>query len=229
MTSQFTEEELAKADYGKDFSWEARAQPEIFDPVQLELFEASFLIKFIDWWNTRSSFFCFLNPLLCYCTGHEQIDADDEYVWKKQVTNPSNEKCPQSMKGLWWLKYNHAPENLVTIFSDAEFSGTFNEEGTDGYGEWARTQRHNWTRENAILGSIFSVWGYKESHKVVGRMNLRDGICTVHEKRGEGLQVVYRQNDDEWWKIRYRGNPVSRMANHFAFTLLSIIMILHHH
>lgn len=39
-------------------------------------------------------------------------------------------------------------------------------------------------------------------------MNLKDGICTVHDKRGEGIQVVYRVTEDEWWKVHYGGNPV---------------------
>merc|ERR1719223_1461358 len=111
------------------------------------------------------------------------------------------------MKGVWWLKYNFAPEELVTVFSDAVFTGTFNEEGTDGYGEWVRPLRHNWTRENSLFGLVFAIWGNKETAKVVGRMNLKDGICTVHGKRGEGIQVVYRMNDDEWWKVHYKGNP----------------------
>lgn len=111
------------------------------------------------------------------------------------------------MKGLWWLKYNHAPEELVTIFSDANFIGTFNEDGTDGYGHWERPLRHNWTRDNAFFGLVFSIWGNKETAKAVGRMNLKDGICTLHGAKGEGKQIVYRVNDDEWWKIHYKGNP----------------------
>ncbi len=209
MRYHLTNEDLAKADEAKTFPWDARKQPEKFEPVQLDLFQPSFFFKFVDWWNTRTHLLCCLNPCLRWAGNHELIDATDAEVWKEQVKNPSNERCPDSMKGLWWMKYNTGPENLVTIFSDADFTGTFNEEGTDGMGHWTRPLRHNWTRENAIFGLVFSVWGNKESARVEGRMNLKDGICTVHGKRGEGIQVVYRQNDDEWWKIHYSANPVS--------------------
>ena len=213
MSTQFTNKDLAKSDDAKNFPWDARQSPEAFDPVQLDLFETSWLYKVVDWWNTRSTLLCCFSPCLRCWADHEVIDGTDRQVWKKQLTNPSNKRCPDSMKGLWWMKHNYGPENLVTIFSDAEFNGTFNEEGTDGYGEWIRPLRNNWTRENAIFGLVFSVWGNKENSKVVGRMNLKDGICTVHGDRGEGAQVVYRQNADEWWKVHYAANPVSETTS----------------
>lgn len=112
------------------------------------------------------------------------------------------------MKGLWWLQYNYAHEELVTIFSDAEFSGTFNEDGTDGYGKWGRPLRTNWTRENTMFGLILSGYAKKNPPPTAkGRMNLKDGICTVHGSSGSGIQVVYRQNDLEWWKVHYKANP----------------------
>lgn len=205
----FTDEDLAKAEEAKTFPWDARTKPNEFSPVQLDLFKppGGILSRLLDWWNTRTYFLCFLNPILRLIAKHKVIDADNKEVWKKQLENPSNSRCPDSMKGLWWLKYNHAPEELVTIFGDATFIGTFNEDGTDGYGHWERPLRHNWTRENAFFGLVFSIWGNKETAKVVGRMNLKDGICTVHGARGEGIQIVYRVNDDEWWKIHYKSNP----------------------
>ena len=209
MTTLFTDEDLAKADDSKKFLWDARKRPKEFKPIQLDMMDDSFFkFNFIDWWNTRSSLLFPLKPLLRWGSDHKLIDATDMEVWKKQLEQPSNDRCPDSMKGVWWLKYNHAPENLVTIFGDAEFTGTYNEEGTDGYGSWSRALKHNWTRENAFFGLVFSLWGNKESAVAHGRMNLKDGICTVHGSRGENIQVVYRQNDDEWWKVHYAANPV---------------------
>ncbi len=208
MPYQFTKEDLEKAEEAKTFPWHARKQPETFEPVQLNK-PNRVRNQFIDWWNTRTLLLFFLNPILRLVANHKIIDATDADVWKDQLKNPSNERCPDSMKGLWWMQYNTAPENLVTIFNDAEFTGTYNEEGTDGFGTWARSLKHNWTRENALFGLVLSIWGNRDTAKVEGRMNLKDGICTVHGLGNEGQQVIYRQNDDEWWKIHYLGNPVS--------------------
>ena len=217
MSIPLIDEDLAKAEEAITFAWAAREKPTTFSPVQLDLYKppGGFLSRLIDWWNTRTYFLCFLNPFLRCMSRHRKIGAIDIDVWKEQLKNPLNTRCPNSMKGVWWLKHNFAPEQLVTVFSDAVFTGTFNEEGTDGYGEWVRPLRYNWTRENSLFGLVFANWGNKETAKVVGRMNLKDGICTVHGKRGEGIQVVYRMNDDEWWKVHYKGNPVSISFEYF--------------
>ena len=88
------------------------------------------------------------------------------------------------MKGVWWSHYNCAPEELVTLFSDAEFNGTFNEDGTDGYGEWKRPLKKNWSRHNSLQGLVFSIIGKSPTREVVGRMNLKDGMCTVRKGKG---------------------------------------------
>lgn len=200
----FTQEQLQAAEYGKDFAWSARTVPDTFDPVQLETGGTS---GFCEWWNPRGTFLSCCFPFLRCLSNHQKVDAKDLTEWKKQLANPSNKDCPESMQGLWWLRYNHAPEELVTIFGDGEWKGTFNKEGTRGYGEWSRPLRNNWSRENSLFGLGFSIWGMKETAVVKGRMNLEDGICTVHGARGEGIQIIYRMNDNEWWKIHYAGNP----------------------
>ena len=52
------------------------------------------------------------------------------------------------------------------------------------------------------------IWGSRKNARFRGRMNLKDGICTIHGKRGEGIQIVYQINDNEWWKVHYNANPV---------------------
>jgi len=123
----FTAEQLKAAEYGKNFAWDARKIPSEFDPVQLETGPSGVF----DWWNTRGSSLCCFFPFLRCLSGHEKVDAKDLTHWKKQLASPSNKDCPESMQGLWWLKYNHAPEELVTIFGDcSKWTGTFNKEGT---------------------------------------------------------------------------------------------------
>lgn len=173
-------------------------------------------------------------------------DDDNEIIamWKKQIVNhPLNSNCPESMRGLWWLQWDHAPENLVTIFSDCEWIGIWDDGHDDdhdenvqhndddnnnddddddnvpnchlkGYGMWSRRLKYNWSRDDSFLGLIFAIWAANRSEsRFWGRMNLKDGICTIHGKRGEGIQVVYRVTDEEWWKVHYSGNPVSTRVN----------------
>lgn len=200
MSNDQSAEDAARA-----FPFDAREAPTTFEPVQLDLNKAP--LKCLDWWNTRSNLFCCLNPFLRCFSGHQVIDSTDPKVWEEQVANPSNKRCPDSMKGVWWLKYNTAAEKLVTVFGDANFSGTFNEEGTDGMGTWERPLKGNWSRDNAIFGLALSVWGKRETSIAKGYMDLKRGICTVSGKRGEGIQIVYRKSDDEWWKVHYAANP----------------------
>ena len=210
-TIQFSGEEIQAGEYGQNFPWNHRNRPEIFDPVQIRLGRESPPCSWCDWWSSRSTACCCLFPIFRWIFGFVvvvQTNKDCIDAWKKQIQNPLNKDCPESMQGLWWLKYNHAPENLVTIFSDCEWKGTFNKEGTDGYGEWGRHLAKNWSRDYALLGWIFMIWGSRKNARFRGRMNLKDGICTIHGKRGEGIQIVYRINDNEWWKVHYNANPV---------------------
>lgn len=180
------------------FPWELRTRPEVFDPIQLE---GNLPVSWIDWWSTRSNLCGCLFPLLRCIAGNSLIDGDDISVWKEQLENTSNAKCPDSMKGVWWLQYNQAHENLVTIFSDAEFIGDYNEEQ-----EWKRMGKANYSRDNSIFGYILAVAASIRGTEIDGRMNLKDGVLTVRGKGGNEKQVVYRVNDDEWWKIHYVGD-----------------------
>jgi hypothetical protein len=205
----FTAEQIKADEYAKQFAWHHRKRPESFDAIQIRLGTESPICKWCDWWSSRSTFLCCIYPILQWIFGISPLQNKDSVdAWKEQLQNPLNKKCPESMQGVWWLKYNHAPENLVTIFSDCEWNGTFNKEGTDGFGEWERRLNHNWSRDSALLGWIFMIWGVRKKSLFKGRMNLKDGICTIHGRKGEGIQVTYRINDDEWWKVHYNANPV---------------------
>jgi len=205
MDRGFTEEQLEMEKFGLDFQWDARVVPSQFDAVQLDIAQTP--LKCLDWWNTRSQMFCCLFPCAGPCfSGHETIDGTDPEVWKKQLENP-NPDAPESMQGLWWLKYNIAHEQLVTIFGDADYVGTFNKEGTDGHGKWYRALETNWSREKSCFGYILGWNGKRTQGRVSGRMNLKDGILTVHTGKGQGNQLIYKITDNEWWKVHYLANP----------------------
>lgn len=191
---EFSSDQIQASENAKSFPWNARTRPEAFDPIQLRTFQPP-VGKVLDWWNTRSNLFCCFFPVVrCMFGGGESlIKSDDMEQWKRQLdATRYDKKCPDSMKGLWWLKYNHAHEELVTIFSDADFVGTFNEEGTDGYGNWQRVSGVNWSRDYSCFGLILSVANKKEDASVNGYMNMKDGICTTFNSAGRGVQVVYK-------------------------------------
>lgn len=210
----FTKEQLDAETIGRNYDWKSREIPSNYDPVQLDTFDPP--ARFIDWWNTRSTFLCCLFPCLSCISSHKTFDGTDPTVWKKQLENP-NKGVPESMQGLWWLKDNVAHEQLMTIFGDADFVGTYNEDGTDGYGMWYRPFRHNWTRENSMFGHVLGVNGNRGNIKVSGRMNLKDGILTVHTGLGDGNQIVYKVNDEEWWKVHYAGNPGEALQDEIIY------------
>jgi len=91
------------------------------------------------------------------------------------------------------------------MFGDAEFDGNFNKEGTDGSGTWSRDLKYNWSRDDSAFGNV--VAAFTTGGGFDGRLNLKDGVATVHGVRGEWIQVVYKMNDNEWWKVHYAGNP----------------------
>lgn len=201
------------AEYAEtSYQWGARTVPSEFEPVQLD---TSIVASCIDWWNVRSKLFCCFFPCMKCIAGNKTYNADDVEIWKKQLELNRNPECPDSMRGVWWLKYNHAHEQLVTIFSDAEFNGTFNKEGTDGLGTWKRPLANSWSRDNTCFGLVLAAAGKITGNEVEGFMNMRDGICTV--KSGVSDQVIYRISDDEWWKIHYEGKPGTPKADEINF------------
>lgn len=182
----------------KEYPWDKRSIPAEFVTVQED---RKIPFSIVDWWNTRSPLFCCLFPFAKCYTGATTIDGSDPSVWKKHLDKYKN--GPESMRGVWWLQYNTAHENLVTIFNESDFVGELNEDGTEGYGRWTRSLRTNWTRENTCFGHILTMFArYKGDPLVGGYYNLNDGILTLDP----GSQWIYRVNDNEWWKIHYVGN-----------------------
>jgi len=181
----------------KNYPWEKRTIPAEFATLQAE---DKIDCLCVDWWNTRSQlFFCLFPFAKCY-TGAQTYDGTDPSIWKKQLE--AHQNGPESMRGVWWLKYNHAHEQLVTIFNETEFLGSWNEDGTEGHGRWVRSLKTNWTRDNTCFGHILVMFAKNKDAKVGGFYNLTDGILTLDP----GHQWVYRVNDNEWWKIHYDGN-----------------------
>lgn len=211
----FSEEELREEQWAKNFDWDHRPRPTEYNPIQLDE-KLTIPVRCIEWWNTRSPLFCCCFPCAGALSNHKTFDGTDPSIWK-EVLADANPKIPESMRGVWWLKDNHAHEQLVTIFNHAELTGTFNEDGTDGYGKWERTLEFNWSRDKTCFGYILGIAAKKTQNTVKGRMNLKDGILTVHAGRGQGAQLVYKVNDDEWWKIHYMANPGEEGSQNFDF------------
>lgn len=205
MERGFSQEQIDAEKIAKDFKWNARERPATYNPVQLSDTK-SIPASCLDWWNTRSPLICCLFPCAGCLAGTSNFDATDPSVWENQLKD-TNPKVPESMRGVWWLKDNVAHENLVTIFSDATLVGTFNEEGTDGYGTWARSLKSNWSRDRTCFGYVLGISGNLGGREVTGLMNLKDGMLTLNSGLGPGAQIIYKINDNEWWKVHYLGNP----------------------
>lgn len=199
----YTEEQINAANKAKRFQWNAREVPKEYDPVQLK--NQDITLSCIPWWNRRSNILCCCFPFLKCFNGATYIDADDVESWRELLKNP-NPDTPESMQGLWWLADNIAHENLVAIFNDTTFVGTFNKEGTDGYGTWDLSLFENWSRDQSCFGFILLSAAKVTENEVNGYMNMKDGILTVEGKE-DGTQIVYRINDNEWWKVHYDANP----------------------
>jgi len=213
---EWTEEQLAAAEKAKKYPWDFKSKPTKLNTVQLANKKLDF--KWIDWWNTRSDLFCCCFPLAhCVagdcncCCPISVIDSTDASVWKEQLNKTSssnnNNQCPESMKGVWWLKYNIAHETLVT-FSDSEWVGTFNKEGTDGYGTWSKELRYNWSRDQSAFGYGLQIFGGAKTRKSTGFVNMKDGLWLI---RGEDDQLAFRISDDEWWKVTYNDDTINSL------------------
>lgn len=180
----------------KEVPWSARSIPETFATVQEN---NNIPVRCIDWWSTRSLLCCCIFPCIDCYTGATLIDSTDPSVWKKQLDRQNG---PESMRGVWWLKYNNAAENLVTIFNDAEFIGDYNEEGSEGFGRWERSLAVNWSRDNALFGQFLTVYAKtKKDPTLGGYYNLKEGILTLEPYN----QWIFRVDENQWWKIHYGG------------------------
>ncbi len=196
MEEALVDSKLKAVQEAEEFAWNARTVPKAYDPVQLKTKAWSLTCSWLDWWDTRANFlFCCVPVMNCVsCVKGDEtwtvVEADDPEPWKEQLRY-ANPDTPDHMQGVWWLKDNVAHEKLVTNFSDAEFIGSFNEKGDDGYGRWTRNLNDNWSRDRSLFGAALLVfWG---GGQVKGLMNMKDGICTVGDPDGsQGRQIVYR-------------------------------------
>mmetsp|Transcript_3279 Transcript_3279/g.3782 ORF Transcript_3279/g.3782 Transcript_3279/m.3782 type:complete len:197 (+) Transcript_3279:63-653(+) len=179
------------------YPWDARRRPEVFVPVQES---RDMPCSFCDWWSTRSQILCCCFPCAKCISGVKTVDGTDHTIWKKQLEAPPvSEKCPDSMKGVWWLKYNTAHENLVAIFNETNFIGEVNEDGTEGFGSYEIPMKTNWTRDNSCFGYILAMNASLTNSKITGLYNLKDGILNIG-----GKQWIYKISDNEWWKVHYK-------------------------
>ncbi len=181
----------------REYTWDARSIPEEFSTPQDSTDWACYQCPHIEWWNTRSPLFCCFFPCFNCYTGAKVVDGTDHTVWKEQLEK--NQNGPESMRGVWWLKYNHAHEQLVMIFNETEFIGEINEDGTDGYGRWLRPLDTSWSRDNTCFGHILVTFAKANKAKVGGMYNMKDGILTMDPP----LQWIFRVNDNEWCKSSY--------------------------
>eukprot|EP00551_Chaetoceros_affinis_P018323 CAMPEP_0203742922 /NCGR_PEP_ID=MMETSP0092-20131115/59172_1 /ASSEMBLY_ACC=CAM_ASM_001090 /TAXON_ID=426623 /ORGANISM="Chaetoceros affinis, Strain CCMP159" /LENGTH=254 /DNA_ID=CAMNT_0050630195 /DNA_START=48 /DNA_END=810 /DNA_ORIENTATION=+ len=182
----------------KEYPWHTRTIPPEFSTPQQNDPWGITKCPCIEWWNTRSPLFCCLFPCSNCYTGAKVVDGTDHTVWKEQLEKFQN--GPESMRGVWWLKYNHAHEELVTIFNDTTFLGETNDDGTDGYGRWERSLGTNWSRDNSCFGHILVLNAKATGAKVGGLYNLKDGILTLDP----GMQWVFRVDDNDG--VHYEGD-----------------------
>ena len=176
----------------REYPWDARSIPAEFSIPQEN---SGIVCSQLEWWNTRSPLFCCLFPCFNCYTGAKVVDGTDHTIWKEQLERYQG--GPESMRGVWWLQYNHAHEQLVTIFNETTFLGTVDDDGTDGYGRWERSLGTNWSRDNSCFGQILVLNSKATGAQVHGLYNLKEGILTL----GGGGQWVYRVNDNEWCKF----------------------------
>lgn len=189
--------------------WSQRNPPIKFDPIQIK--QKDLTCKCLDWWNTRSSLFCCCFPVLrcvsacCFDQDIQVIDGKSMAIWEKQLKDEVDSRCPEELRGVWWMQYNYAHEQLVLAFSDAEWVG-----GKE-YGLWQKSLRNNWSRDNTCFGHILLMNGAAKNGNAKGSYNLKDGKIWVQSDDGD--QLVYRISEDEWWKIHYEGKLMNGEKN----------------
>lgn len=185
--------------------WDAREYPG-YQPAQLDPDKANVPCSFCDWWNRRSWLCCCCFPCIQCANGlcnpclAQRVDALDPEIYKKTLEMPT--KCPEELKGVWWLQDNIAAESLVN------FNDSFFEDKGDGNLYWEHDVPQSWLRDysvfglclgtvNACLGITKCAW--KEWQQVVS--------ATFNFEKGKGkfdeFQWVYKINEDEWQKASY--------------------------
>ena len=198
---------LLAEEEARSLSWSKRNPPKQFNPIQIKADDLT--CKWLDWWNTRSPLFSCCFPLLrcisssCFNQEIEVLDAASPSIWEEHLKQQVMSHCPEELRGVWWMQYNYAHEQLVSAFSGAEWIG-----GTE-YGLWRKPLRNYWTRDNTCFGYILLMNGAARNGKTKALYNLKDGKFWIQNSDG-GDQLVYRISEDEWWKIHYEGKLVSQ-------------------
>ena len=116
--------------------------PVIYDPKQLApntwLFEGCCCA-----WHTHTSDFCRAFAVAyTRCCSIPTYKLDDHELLVKMCSNV-NSNCPESLRGVWWMKDNPAAETLITLH-DAEWQADrrrFNKKG-----------KSFWTRDPTCFG-----------------------------------------------------------------------------
>eukprot|EP00440_Ansanella_granifera_P018298 gb/GFBE01019870.1/.p1 GENE.gb/GFBE01019870.1/~~gb/GFBE01019870.1/.p1 ORF type:complete len:304 (+),score=61.53 gb/GFBE01019870.1/:1-912(+) len=198
----------------KELPWNAREKPATYNPVQTKPGENQFPMpySFVDWWSPRSMLLCCCYPAFwCIngrgnpCAGGNSVDITDPSIWKEALAQPT--ACPDSMKGVWWLKDNLAHECLICLH-DAEWSGDFNSAGTRGIARMRKRMDTLWSREQSAFGKVLQAAATLRS----GEEAWVGGLFNFDIGKGQQLDAPvpewgFKISEDEYWKAFYYANP----------------------
>lgn len=121
---------FAKLTQSEQPDWSSLVPPLVYDPPQLKKKWQPCCLGDINWMTRDSpvlhSFPCCLGQCIGACVLKpccnkelKKISRPDEWFFK--LMEAAKPGCPDFLKGIWWMKDNNVPEELMT-FEDATFS-----------------------------------------------------------------------------------------------------------
>lgn len=126
--------------------WEVDAKLPDYDPPQIKPKWLT-TCHCINWYGKRSPWFpCFNKVCLC-CLCSEQILLTDEKTWVPQMLKSIHPRCPNELKGIYWLR-DHIQALTLLTFHDCDWS---NPQKT------RRNLNSNWVKANTTWGVLSTV------------------------------------------------------------------------
>ena len=195
-------------------NWSDREKPSSYEPVQLDAEKFPLPCSWVDWWSPRSWCCCTCFPLAHCLHGRgnpclvQTVDALDPELYRKTLQLPT--KCPNELRGVWWLQDNIAHETLV-IFNDSFW------EDVDEPGSGTMFFQHDlpqtWLRDLSMFGLILGIgnawqspcqntWAQEWQSYVPMYFNFNEGKGVF-----KPTSWLFRVTEDEWQKPDYAAAP----------------------
>eukprot|EP00929_Paragymnodinium_shiwhaense_P105111 TRINITY_DN7001_c0_g1_i1.p1 TRINITY_DN7001_c0_g1~~TRINITY_DN7001_c0_g1_i1.p1 ORF type:complete len:350 (-),score=62.00 TRINITY_DN7001_c0_g1_i1:560-1546(-) len=179
----------------KPFNWEAfyakkRPVPSTYDPVQLQW-------KLPPCFFTQTSGCCAQPVVPCCCAWSmyaccnpkaQKVSLLETEAWFPKMLGYTNPRCPERLRGIWWMSDNQVNQEVLMTFEDADWIDD---------SACLKQDYENWTRTPSCFGIILITQNYAKRGKMVIQFSPDKKWIAISNLDCEEGYMIYLPDADE--------------------------------